>query len=443
MTVGAGEFGVMSLRVGDVELTVWKEFSVNSHFLTPTDAFHFVVGDEFLTDEILDLLVPGRRCQLLLDGAPQMTGYIDRVDTMGDRHSGNVVHIGGCDVFSAIVRSEIDPRTRYPEKTPLDKLLEDTCRPFGFTRFEIDNAANIDVAANRALHSIKPARKATKHKTRRPAAKTLKQYPLQKCRPHHGETYFQFLGRLTQREGLWMWPTVDGEGIVVGKPNYDQAPAGQLRRKRGGATNNILRGGIIRDGTDQPSFIVATGRVPPKIVEHTKTMVVIDNPLTGIKNIVGNAPQRLAGTNLANSQLAAAGETGSFSEAAVQRHKELYKYTERIPTQPLQVVNTYASLVARPKYVRDDDSHTMAQLRRFAMRQMSLHLRHAFCAHYEIMGFTFDNGVIPQVDQIVDVADDRSRFSGPLWVLSRTFNKSRSGGSTTTLEMIPLNCLAF
>ena len=52
-----------------------------------------------------------------------MTGYIDRVDTMGDRHSGNVVHIGGCDVFSAIVRSEIDPRTRYPEKTPLDKLL--------------------------------------------------------------------------------------------------------------------------------------------------------------------------------------------------------------------------------------------------------------------------------------------------------------------------------
>ena len=48
----------MSLRVGDVELTVWKEFSVNSHSLTPTDASHFVVGDEFLTDEILDLLVP-------------------------------------------------------------------------------------------------------------------------------------------------------------------------------------------------------------------------------------------------------------------------------------------------------------------------------------------------------------------------------------------------
>lgn len=432
----------MSLRVGDTELTVFKSYSVNSHFLTPTDGFHFVVGDEQLTDELLDLLIPGRKCQLFIDGAIQMTGYIDRVDTTGDRSGGNVVTVAGCDVFSPVVRSEIDPRRRFPDKMPLDELLKDILTPFGFTKFEIDNTENIEVAANRAIRSIKGGKAKRKHPRRVRSTKTLKKYALAKTHPHHGETFYQFLGRLLNREELWMWPNVEGDGIIVSTPNYDQDPVAQLRRKRRGATNNILHGGVIRDGTDQPSHIFATGRVPPHELQHSKMIVVVDNPLTNIQDTVGGAPQRLENGNAAGSFSEASSKV-LFSDAVLQSHQELYKWTTRIPTQPIDVVNTFASLVSRPKYVKDDDSHTQAQLEAFAKRQMSLHLRHAIRLEYTIMGHRFENGVIPQVDLIVDVSDDRSRWDGPAWILSRTFHKSRNGGTTTDLELLPIGVLSF
>jgi len=453
VTVGAGEYGVMSLRVGDQELTVWKAYSVNSHYLTPTDAFHLIIGDELLTDDLLDLLIPGRKCQLLIDGAPQCAGYIAVVDTTGDRLTGNVVVINGFDAFSPLVRSEIDPRRRYPEKLTLEHLLRDVLAPFGFTKFEIDNGENRSIAANRALRtpktSAKPGRRA-----RKPAPKPLKQLPLQKTRPHHGESVFQFLGRIMQREGLWLRPNVNGDGVIVSTPDFDQPPAAEIRRQRGGARNNILRGGIVRDSTDQPSHLIATGRVPAREVQHQKMMTIIDNPLTGILNIVGGAPARLAAAtnpetvkSRAEASRAQFEETRRqnplFSDAMVQSHQELYKWTTRIPAQPIDLVNPFASLVATPKYVRDDDSHTIEQLQKFAQRQMSLHLRHAVVGTYVIDGHRFDNGVIPTIDMVINVIDDRSRWNGPMWICGRTFTKSRAEGTRTEIELLPLGVLTF
>lgn len=441
--MGSGEYGTVSLRVDDVEITNFTSYSVNSHFLTATDGFHFTIGDEQFTDAMLDLLVPGRKCQLLIDGALQCTGYIDVVDSTGDRHTGNVITINGCDCMSPVVRSEIDPRHRYPDKIPLDKLLTDILMPFGLTRLLLDNTENISVAANRALPTPKGG---TKRKSRRHSRsvqhKPLKQYQLPKSRPHHGETFWQFMCRLVQREGLWIWPTVQGDGVVVGKPNYDQDPAAELRFMRGGATNNVLRGGIRRDGTDQPSFIIATGRVPPRDVQHTGIRCVIDNPLTGIETIVGGAPKRLAQGNQASS-FASASKGVLFSDALIQAHIESYKFTTKVAQAPLQVENQFASLVARPKYVKDDESHTLDQLQNFVRRQMSLHVRHALVGRYEIEGHRFDNGVIPQVDMVISVKDDRARWNSPMWILARTFEKSRNGGTKTMIETLPLQALFF
>jgi len=463
----------MSLRVGDTEITVYKAYTVNSHFLAPTDAFHLIIGDEVLTDEILDILVPGRRCQLLIDGAPQCAGYIAVVDTTGDRMTGNVVVVNGFDVFAPVVRSEIDPKRRYPEKLTLEHLLTDLLTPYGFTKFAIDNDENRSVAADRALKQPKGARpkklSSVPRKTRAAAPKALKQWSLQKTRPHSGETMFQFLGRIMQRQGLWMWPNVQGDGVIIGKPNYDQEPAAELRRKRGGANNNIIRGGIVRDGTDQPSHIIATGKIPAREVQHSKMQVVLDNHFTGkfsptgefkfsrsqgaLRNEDGSLPALPAPPKV--SPLTAiekrhAGpleprrtEDGSFSEDYFVVHEELKKWTTRVKAEPVTLVNPFASLVSTPKYVRDDESTTIDQLQNFARRQMSLHQRHAFVATYVIAGHRFDNGVIPQIDMVVSVQDDRSRFSGPLWIVGRTFSKSRQTGTTTELEMLPLNALFF
>jgi hypothetical protein len=62
---------------------------------------------------------------------------------------------------------------------------------------------------------------------------------------------------------------------------------------------------------------------------------------------------------------------------------------------------------------------------------------------YRIIGHTLENGVIPQVDMVLDLQDDRSRWSGPFWVIARTLDKSRTGGTTCTIEGVPLGALAF
>ena len=169
---------------------------------------------------------------------------------------------------------------------------------------------------------------------------------------------------------------------------------------------------------------LATGRVPPKIVEHTKTMVVIDNPLTGIKNIVGNAPQRLAGTNLAN--LAARGggrdrklqrSRGAAAQGALQVHRA-HPDAAAAGRQHVRITRRQAEVCARRRQPHDGAA---AAVRDEADEFCTCATRSA--RTMKSWDSLFDNGVIPQVDQIVDVADDRSRFSGPLWVLSRTFNK--------------------
>ncbi len=202
---------------------------------------------------------------------------------------------------------------------------------------------------------------------------------------------------------------MDGKSLIVGKPDFDQAPRYQIRRKNGGATNNILSGGIRYDSVDQPSMIFATGAIPPTSYEHVDGHVLIRNPTW-------------------------TSETPTLLDEV--------KETVEIQAKPIQIPNKFASLVARPKFVKDTESRTKEQLSRFALRQMSLCVRRAVQGTYTIMGHELDGQVV-QIDTVVDVQDDRSNWHGPMWILSRSLRKSRSGGTTTTIETLPLNSLVF
>jgi len=397
MTTGIGEFGSIVLRIDDKEIAVFKEYCFSNHFLTPTDGFRMVLGDEVLGPEFFDILIPGKTVQLLIDGKLQATGYLDVVDYTGDRMSGNTVVLEGRDVLSVVVDSEIDPRKRFPEKTPLDKLLKDTLLPFGFTTFSIDNEKNSSIAAGKFLKRPKKP------------SKSLPSYRLTQSKPHHNERYFEFVSRITQREGLWIWAGVDGKTLIVGKPDFDQAPRYQIRRKNGGATNNILSGGVRYDSVDQPSMIFATGNIPPTSYEHVVGHVLIVNPYW-------------------------TSETPTLLDEV--------KETVEVKAKPVQLPNRFASLVARPKFVKDTESRTKDQLSRFAQRTLSLYVRRAVVGTYTFMGHELDGQVV-QVDTVVDVQDDRSNWHAPMWILSRSLRKSRTGGTTTTIECLPLNSLVF
>ncbi len=451
MTVGVGESGSVVMRVGGAELAIWSDYCVDSNFLVPTDGFRFVVSDEQITGDLFELLIPGAPLELVINGHLQVSGFIDIVEAGADRSSGRTITVEGRDTMGPVVDAEIDTRKHFPDKTTLEKLLADTLEPFGFDTFFIDNEQNSNVQAGKALPRHKKSRK------------KLGQYPIPKSKPHHNETHFQFLSRIVQREGLWIWPMVEGNGVVVAKPDYDQGPRYHLRRTIGGSGNNILHGGIRRDATGQPSYLVATGNVPATEFEHHKLSVVIDHPYLGSPTrflLSGRLqggfqneqdkipePQRnlIKGTaafTSSRSSGALRNETGTFSDVAAGVHIQDFKWTTKIPAAPAKIANPFASSLAKPIYRKDTESHTQAQLQNFARREMSLYVRRAFAAHYTILGHEID-GVPVTVDSVVQVDDESCNFHGPLWVLSRTMRKSRSAGTTTDLELVPLHALEF
>lgn len=501
--IGAGEYGTIVMRIGDQEISVWKELTLTSDFLSDTDRWSGVVGDEELAPAIRRLLVPGKKVQFLIDGAPQFTGYLTAVRVSADRSSGTDIRLEGYDAFWPLNNSQIDPNKKYPEKTPLSKLIEDTLRDeFGFTHFAIDNEANVDVAANK------------RHPRRRRKRKPLNQYKLPKKKPDQNDTYMQWLSRFLNRVGLWFWPTVDGTGVVVSTPDFDQDPRYTLRRKANGQGNNIQSGGVDRDCCEQPLYIVVRGSVPAKTAEHGRTRVVIDNPYvvgmgvglsfqedkrTTSERLEDNArgqgatpqvalgiaqaeqEQRLGrrlptGLNLtdastvttegvderdgaarANDQArgqtraedASLGESRFIAEnqtfiSYLERahHTVVDHWTQIIPVAPIRVANPYAPSVAMPRYLTDRDSHTLEELEHFARRQMSLCTRKAVVGNFVIPGLKLD-GQMVQPDTIVSIDDDASDFHDNMWVLARTFRISRSGGVTTQIQTIPINSIVL
>lgn len=488
---GGGEFSKVSLLVQGssilapaIEVTVWESYSITSNLLTPSDPWRAEIGDATLTDQILGACIPGNRVKWFIDGAPQMSGYITNVDTTTDKSRGTTLVLEGFDSMWPVTDSQIDPNKHYADKTSLETLLLDLLPQFGFANFFIDNGANVELAANRALHSIKSAGKKRRHNVR---TKTLKRYKLPKKKPAHNDTFWQFLMRLLNRSGLWMWPTVDGTGVIVSTPDYEQDPAFELRRSFFGDRNNVESGGIRRDCSDQPTQIIARGNVPLTAVEHQRTRVVLDNPYIvglglglslqeaqgvtqaqlqedqargqtlpgGARGLTSAVQLGIAkaeqdarlGRNSSNlGRLGAGSEAISESQTYVsyleRLHTEVQKWTQLIPVKPITVNNFFAPQTARPLFLKDDESHTLEELSHFAQRQMSLHARKAFIAKYKYMGHAI-NDVLPQPDMMFSLDDEVDGFNGQLWIVGRTFTCDRQKGQRTEVEGLMPNAVFF
>jgi|WetSurMetagenome_2_1015567.scaffolds.fasta_scaffold18073_3 prophage tail gpP-like protein len=408
------------LEVGERRIDHWEEYSFNQHFLIPTDGFSFSMGGDSITPDLIKLLKPGVPVRLTINGLVQCAGYIDVVDPKTSRTGGARITVEGRDKFGPVVDAQIDPRKKWKDST-LDKFIADTLEPFGFTTFFVDNERNVNVQAGKAVK-------------RRRVAKKLKEFRTSYGKPQNNEAVFSFVSRITQRFGLWIWPTVEGSGVVVGSPDFDQDPRYTIvNRVGGGEDNNVLEGGVRRDMTGQPSYIEGRGRIPGKTFQRTKTSVVIGNP---IPELVGN--QETPGVQGTGEGL---GEAG-FSYWDTGRRVIVEKETITLASAPVDARNEFASTVARPIFLTDDHSRTIEELQKFVQREMSLRIRHAIVGRYIVQGHA-QNGVPWTVDSVASVNDELSDWDRPMWVLSRTFRKSRSSGTTTELELIPLKSLVF
>ena len=408
-----GDAGVLLIGEKGAVLDRWTSYRWTSDFLEVCDDFEFTLEADTVPRMFLDLLTPGTKCALQIGRALQATGYIDEVVFRNARSGGTELHVRGRDALAPVVDGCIDPTMSFSKDATLERFLTtifvDT---FGFSLIVDDNAANRGVL--KGVRGTKTTKK----------GKPLKSFALHQLKPYPSEGAFAFAARVAQRHGIWLWASADGSSVIAAQPDFEQDASYRLTRTLDGA-NTVIDGGVSRNGRDQPSAIIATGFGGGGNFEHTNLKAAMVNELTGLDDDGFPIP---------------------FVQAALNRHK-----SARLVNDTAQGTGLYGNFsksmrmarsMPRVLYLHDDESKTPEQLEAYVRREMSLRQRHAVVGEYTVAGHA-QNGAAWSVDTIVDVDDERAHFSGPMWILRRTFEKSRSVGTMTHLTTILPGTLTF
>lgn len=408
---------VLALPDSRFEVRRFIEYSFNSNFLTPTDGWSFTIAPENISDDLKEALKPGAAVTLTVNDHLQSTGYIDSVDISASKNAGVEWRIEGRDKMGQIVDACADPTKPFKDGQTLLQAMVTLFAPFGFSSeqdFINDQAASRDVKKG-----------ALRNKSKRSDAKgfgrrAIKEYQLHQVKPYMREGVFTFAARIAQRFGLWIWLTPDGKQVVLSKPDFDQDISYALRRNKAGTTN-VIDGSVKFDITDQPTVIVASGWSQSGEFSGGAIDAIYSNTIVVIPDEESNSlPADVQTYARAGARVLSGHPFHTDLRFNVPKHKVLY--------------------------LSDPESQTLEQLENYVRREMALLQRKAVTVNYTVEGHGQDtpDGFIPwTVDTIVRVEDEIADLREDMYVLARTFHKSRSGGTTTHLELIRKNTLFF
>lgn len=389
---------VLEIVDADIRLHRWISYSVNSNFLTPTDGWSVELAWDSLTASQRRAVVPGAEVRLTVNNHQQLSGYIDEVATGVSRSGGATMRLGGRDRVGQVVDACADPTQQFKASMTILDVLKGVFGPYGWSlddKFHLTN----DVNRNAITGNTRGTKTSKK-------GKPLKSYALHQLRPYPNEGAFAFAARICQRRGLWIWGAADGNSLVVGKPDFDQDASYAIRVTATDGTR-VLNASVTRELSEQPSIIVADGFAGGGEFGKSRIKSYMENPALDVNN-----------------------------GAIIAKFPNAKKVT--IPFHGTKI----KIKAARPLYLHDDEAKTQEQLDNFIRREMALRLRNGLTATYEVEGHVSD-GNVWAVDTIVTVKDEVAGIDEPLWVLSRTFKKSRAGGTTTDLELIRPHSLEF
>jgi hypothetical protein len=397
----------------DVDITLWTSYSFSSNFLTPADGWSMTIGGDKLAPEQVETFRPGEHVRLFVDNYALGDGRIDRVEISANRSSGVVYSIHGRDRLGPVVDSIADPRTVFKTGVTLAEFLKQLLKPYGWGNdddFEIDNRANRDAKTGGSRGTPLAKRKSKTGK--------LSEFQIHQLKPHDHEGLYRFIARVVERFGLFVRLSADGSKVIVAPPDFDQEPKYQLVRRRG--ENNILSGTVVYDSTDQPSIIIADGFSNNAEFGRGQLKALCVNPYFGFDDD--------------NNELPEVARLLTEYKDAQRLGFAVYPFKRRAPIFP-----------PKPMFLHDEESKTQEQLAWFVKRTMSELLRKSMVCHYEVEGHgqNVDGVFVPwDVDTVVDVQDEVGGVNERMYVLGRTFEKSRTAGTTTKLELIRLKSIA-
>ena len=154
--------------------------------------------------------------------------------TRSSREGGTELTIEGRDRLSKVVDANADPQKyRFTANNTLEDVLVYTLNGFGWTEDHVlnDNAANANIITGQ-LQGQRTSKK----------GKLLKSFRSTSSSPTRKRVSSVF-SRLSQRFGLWIWLSADGEDVIVSRPNFEQPAIGRIVHKpERYRQNNVVTG---------------------------------------------------------------------------------------------------------------------------------------------------------------------------------------------------------
>lgn len=431
---GQSDVSSVSVRLPDlgIEVKTWDGYSMRDDFMNPCAAFDFALSTNN-PSTYAELFTVGTKVEIAVNDRIQITGAIDKVIRANTRETGTVFSISGRDVLGPVVSASIDPKVRITSNQTVSDFLIAVLSPFGAfgSKIYIGDDLNFSIVTGylRGQGGVQVKTYESRElssRALRPDGKSadlifkntkvtevisrdrldLKKIPLDQLKPKIGDGAMQVINRLLHRLGLRMWAAADGSGVVVDEPEYGREPIHRLTRRLGDPTNNVINGAVEVNG-DQPACVVAVGRSHGSDMSKVKLKAIAVNELVSV-NADGTFDQMVLDM------------IASYPGIKVLPiRKELLPATDALTSKR----------VLGPMMVKDDDSKNQAQLEAFARRTLAEKQRDFLVATYTVTGHEF-NGHPWAVNSSVAVDDDYLNIHETLWVLSRTFTKSRAGTST-------------
>lgn len=371
------------IDVDGVQFDFFHDYNVRIDLLQPGGEFHFsaslIRGKRGVRENLGSKgLAPGRKATLRLvtplGTSLQHTGRIYSVQYETTEKGSTIGAVVRDHMFS-LVHADVLPGFALNNVTFAD-VIRTVAYPFGFTPSDI----TIDADAARDMMSGKPAA-GTKLSAMAPL--NLEALKVEAAMPNAGENAFAFLQRHARRFGLLIWGTVDGR-IIVGRPNYDQAPRYEIRSRTGykGIENNAE--GIRRKISfeQRPSAVHVFGRT----------------------------------------------SGGDFSRSDV--HEIVYD-------QEVRETGIYAPITLHDPNVKD-----ATQARERGQWELSHRRQTADVVQAQLARHCARDGTVYAIDTVAHVAYEEAGLDTDMYIVQRTFNATLAG-TQTSVDLVPKHAIAL
>lgn len=238
-----------------------EEYSIDSAYMTSTDAFSFKAYNSNL------LYLRGMelsRVTISIDGIQILRGRIDSSEIGGD--TGSSVTFQGRDYISDMVECNLDPAVALSEQMTLEQAIKIAAGPVGISEVSFDAARWRNARVGAQVET-------------RVGTRSFQNAPLKDYKANPGEGIYEFLNRLCVRFGCTMQPTTEYNTILLDAPDYLQESSYYVRRTLehpNSATNDILSASVRRDYSKFPTVVLVSGKTGG--ASEARTTIAAKNP---------------------------------------------------------------------------------------------------------------------------------------------------------------------